>query len=87
MTYLNEDPEKPLVIEIIMPLNGTLRVNPMFRSAIHEANQEKRMIGKTIWNGRHSLSNAFNSATIQLPGLCNGLLHCNGISFAMVKSI
>jgi RNA polymerase sigma-54 factor len=42
ISYLNEDPLKPLVIEIIMPLNGTLRVNPMFRSAIHEADQEKK---------------------------------------------
>jgi RNA polymerase sigma-54 factor len=42
ISYLNDDPIKPLVIEIIMPLNGTLRVNPMFRSAIHEADQEKK---------------------------------------------
>jgi RNA polymerase sigma-54 factor len=42
ISYLNEDPLKPLVIEIIMPLNGTLRVNPMFRSAIHEADQDKK---------------------------------------------
>jgi RNA polymerase sigma-54 factor len=42
MSFLNEDPAKPLVIEIIMPLNGTLRVNPMFRSAIHEATVDKK---------------------------------------------
>jgi RNA polymerase sigma-54 factor len=42
ISYLNDDPTKPLLIEIIMPLNGTLRVNPMFRSAIHEAEQEKK---------------------------------------------
>lgn len=40
--YLNEDPEKPLVVEIILPVRGTLRVNPMFRRAIKLANKENK---------------------------------------------
>jgi RNA polymerase sigma-54 factor len=41
ISYLNERPENPLVVEIIMPISGTLRINPLFRQAIHEANAEK----------------------------------------------
>jgi RNA polymerase sigma-54 factor len=39
--HLNEDPKNPLVVEIIMPINGTLRVNPLFRKALADANNEK----------------------------------------------
>jgi RNA polymerase sigma-54 factor len=39
--HLNEDPRNPLVVEIIMPINGTLRVNPLFRKALADANNEK----------------------------------------------
>lgn len=42
INYMNEDPEKPLIVEIILPLNGTLRVNPLFRKAIREAPQENK---------------------------------------------
>ncbi|HEX9014352.1 MAG TPA: hypothetical protein VF813_12570 [Anaerolineaceae bacterium] len=37
ITHQNDRRDNPLVVEIIMPLFGTLRVNPMFRQAIHEA--------------------------------------------------
>lgn len=37
INYLNEDPSKPLVVEIIMPVSGTLQVNSMFKQAIREA--------------------------------------------------
>jgi RNA polymerase sigma-54 factor len=37
--HVNEDPTKPLMVEIIMPLAGTLRVNPLFRNALR-ANSE-----------------------------------------------
>jgi RNA polymerase sigma-54 factor len=39
--HLNEEPRNPLVVEIIMPINGTLRVNPLFRKALADANNEK----------------------------------------------
>jgi RNA polymerase sigma-54 factor len=42
ISYLNDDPKNPLVVEIIMPLYGTLRINPLFRSAIREASVEQR---------------------------------------------
>ncbi len=42
INYLNEDPEKPLIVEIIMPISGTLQVNPMFKQAIKEASEETK---------------------------------------------
>ncbi len=47
INYLNDDPDKPLVVEIIMPLHGTLQVNPMFKKAIQEASEEQRV----AWRG------------------------------------
>jgi RNA polymerase sigma-54 factor len=41
ITHLNDSLSNPLVIEIIMPLWGTLRVNPLFRQAIHQASPDK----------------------------------------------
>lgn len=41
INYLNEQPGNPLVVEIIMPLAGTLRVNPMFRQALRLADENK----------------------------------------------
>lgn len=45
--FLNDDPANPLVVEIILPLSGTLRVNPMFRGAIQQASEEKREAWKS----------------------------------------
>jgi RNA polymerase sigma-54 factor len=44
ISFLNEDPSNPLVVEIIMPLMGTLRINPLFRSAMRtiQATEEKK---------------------------------------------
>ena len=42
ISFLNDDPQNTLVIEIILPINGTLRVNPLFRQAIQQADQEKK---------------------------------------------
>jgi RNA polymerase sigma-54 factor len=42
INYLNDDPAKPLIVEIIMPISGTLQVNPMFKQAIKEANEETK---------------------------------------------
>jgi RNA polymerase sigma-54 factor len=38
----NNDINNPLVIEVILPLSGTLRINPMFKSAIRNAESDKR---------------------------------------------
>ncbi len=41
ISLLNNDPDGPLVVEIISPLDGKLRVNPLFRSGVKEANPDK----------------------------------------------
>lgn len=39
--YLNENPKNPLVVEIILPVGGTLRVNPLFKSSMKQADKDK----------------------------------------------
>lgn len=41
VSRLNARDETPLVVEVITPLFGTLRVNPMFRQALREAPSER----------------------------------------------
>ncbi len=41
INHLNNNIHEPLVVEIIMPLAGTLRVDPLFRSAIKDVKQDK----------------------------------------------
>jgi RNA polymerase sigma-54 factor len=41
ITRLTNDDNSPLVIEIAMPISGTLRVNPLFKEAIRQAPAEK----------------------------------------------
>jgi RNA polymerase sigma-54 factor len=43
INYLNEDPTKPLIVEIIMPTSGTLQVNPLFKQAIKQASEESKV--------------------------------------------
>ena len=40
--YLNNNPKNPLIIEIITPSRGTLRINPLFRKAINQSSEEKK---------------------------------------------
>jgi len=42
ISHLNDDPANPLVVEIVMPVCGTLHVNPLFRDAIHLATDENK---------------------------------------------
>ncbi|MEA4811952.1 MAG: hypothetical protein VB108_05215 [Anaerolineaceae bacterium] len=39
--HLNEDPRNPLVVEIVLPLRGTLQVNPLFKASVKEVSEEK----------------------------------------------
>jgi len=41
ITHLDHSPEAPLVVEIISPYSGSLRVNPAFRKALSQASPEK----------------------------------------------
>ncbi len=42
INHLNEIPENPLVVEIILPIRGTLRINQLFRQATRQASEEAR---------------------------------------------
>jgi len=37
ISRLHDVPESPLVVEVISPLAGSLRINPLFREALHQA--------------------------------------------------
>jgi len=47
INFMNDNPKNPLIVEIVLPLSGTLRVSPLFRSAIQQASDEK----KEAWKG------------------------------------
>ncbi len=42
LSSLNDDPKQPLVVEIIMPISGTLCVNPLFRKALKTSDEEQK---------------------------------------------
>jgi RNA polymerase sigma-54 factor len=42
INYLNDSPENPLVVEIILPLRGFLRINQMFRQATRQSEGDVR---------------------------------------------
>ena len=42
ISYLNDEAGNPLVVEIIMPLSGTLQVNPLFKQAIRQADEDSK---------------------------------------------
>lgn len=39
---LDQTPDSPLVVEILFPLGGTLRVNPLYREAIQQADEQQK---------------------------------------------
>jgi len=41
ISLLNDDPEAALVVEVISPLAGKLRINPLFRQALTQAPEDK----------------------------------------------
>jgi len=46
INYLNDDPGEQLVVEVIMPMRGTLQVSPEFRNALRQAQAEKKELWK-----------------------------------------
>ena len=47
INYINGDPKKPFVVEIIMPIGGILRVSPIFRKALREAGEQNKAAWKS----------------------------------------
>lgn len=44
ISKLNDRKDGALMVEIILPLSGTLRVNPLFKQAIQESDSEKKVM-------------------------------------------
>lgn len=42
ISCLNDRKEGPLMVEIILPITGTLRVNPLYKQAIHESDSDHK---------------------------------------------
>ncbi len=42
ISRLNDRKDGPLMVEIIMPLSGTLRVNPLYKQAIHDSDSDRK---------------------------------------------
>lgn len=42
INYLNDDPTKALIVEIVMPTSGTLQVNPLFKQAVKQADENNK---------------------------------------------
>jgi RNA polymerase sigma-54 factor len=40
--HINEDEKLPLMVEIIMPISGTLQINPLFRKAMKQVDDSKK---------------------------------------------
>jgi RNA polymerase sigma-54 factor len=48
ITYMNNDPNKPLIVEVFLPYRGTLRVNPAIKKASKNIDDaEKKELWKT----------------------------------------
>lgn len=45
--HLNDDPQQTLIVEIIMPIGGSLRVNPLFKKAVKSATEEQKDVWKS----------------------------------------
>jgi RNA polymerase sigma-54 factor len=47
---LNNDPNLPLIVEVILPYSGTLEINTLYKQAIQQANAEKKDDLKSDFN-------------------------------------
>ncbi len=84
INYLNNDRNNPLVVEIIMPIYGTLRVNPLFRRSIREVKSDKQnawrndlekasLLVKCIQQRNHTMQRLMQRVvSIQREAIMNG---------------
>ena len=42
INHLNNDPKNPLMVEVILPIRGTLQINPMFKQALKQSEGNTR---------------------------------------------
>lgn len=96
ISRLNELDNTPLVVEIITPLSGTLRVNPLFRQALHQAPPEHSaewqqsidratLLVKCIGQRNHTLVRLMELlAVLQREFILHGELHLQPITRARI---
>jgi len=89
ISCLNDQPDSPLVVEVISPLAGKLRVNPLFKEAIHQAPAEKSdewqsdldqasLLVKCLQQRNNTLVRLMQRlATLQREFILNGDAHLN----------
>jgi RNA polymerase sigma-54 factor len=97
ISFLNEDPNNPLVVEIIMPIQGTLRVNPLFRTAVREATDEKKvewkndlerasLFVKCLQQRNHTMQRLLSRvASMQKDFIINGDKHLKPVTRAFIS--
>ena len=96
INYLNHDKNNPLVVEIIMPIYGTLRVNPLFRRSIREVDSEKQdawrndlekasLLVKCIQQRNHTMQRLMQRVvSIQREAIMHGERHLNQLTRAEI---
>jgi RNA polymerase sigma-54 factor len=94
ITRLTDSSDSPLVVEIISPLSGRLRVNPLFRKAIHQAPSDKTeqwgkdierasLLVKCLQQRNHTIVRLMGRlAVIQRQFILNGDAHMKPITRA-----
>lgn len=87
VTRLNDKQESPLVVEVIAPYAGSLRVNPLFREALHQVSAEKTaqwqsdlegatLLVKCLQQRNHTLVRLMRRLmTLQRPFILDGDAH------------
>jgi RNA polymerase sigma-54 factor len=94
----NNSEDLPFVIEVISPLAGKLRINPLFKDAIHHAPSQKAeqwhadyekasLLVKCIQQRNHTMVRLMQSiAHIQKSFICNGDAHLHPLTRASLAA-
>lgn len=98
LSLLNDRPEAPLVVEILIPLGGTLRVNRAFREAIRKAPPEMAakwkadieqamLLVKCLRQRNHTMVRLMEwLATYQRPFILRGDAHLRPVTRAQIAA-
>jgi RNA polymerase sigma-54 factor len=92
ISFLNENPNNNLVVEIILPLRGSLQVNPLFRQAIRDAAENKKeewkedidrasLFVKCLQQRNHTMKRLMSQVVrIQQDFILNGEVHLKSLT-------
>ncbi|RPI33282.1 MAG: hypothetical protein EHM70_06470 [Chloroflexota bacterium] len=97
ISRMNEGDETLLVVEIALPISGTLRVNPLFKQALHDAPSEKaeqwrsdleqaELLVKCLQQRNHTLVRLMQRlTTLQREFILHGNAHMQPITRAYLS--